>query len=818
MSRNYFTDFSEGYDWGQKTFVDRPRLLKEHAENRHYEGLTRGHALQDRANRRAATDNVVTAGAEYDPETEHRHELQRRIKQAFFQETNPEKSKPMLMQALNDPLMDGLRTRAFGGPHQIIGGGLGADGKVGLVYADETGARRGYVVDFDLFQEEVLNATMGLDPEYARRLGAEDDAPGPGLRGAPRGGNSDPDLVMRESGGRLDAQNDAVGHGGQRGHFGRVQFGHARLQDAKDAGVLPPGTTPEQFMASAELQDKAEAWHFADIDAFVKQEGLDRYIGAEIGGTVVTAQGLRNVANLGGKNGMRDFVTSGGAYNPADENGTRLLDYLKMGADQGGVPQGVPQPGIHEELPVEPLQEDKRGLDNPNRDFMREGTGTHEDDTPRPLFSLGFDNTRRVLNSASEDIKHSLDGGQYGAAAGHTVRGLSAGLVGIADDLTAPHRGLLSGVGGFARDAAHAALTGEEREEKPAATAGAAAAKEPAVSRPDLDRYRNSEPSAQNSERRSMGREGLAAALGLTGSGQRAGGGSRRPSRKEIEAAGEFLFQGDIGLADFHRYVRTGSLDIPRESAERARFQVLGDGFSYDTRTNTLVNTKAMAAAAGTGEESLEQRNKQLRHDNLVDESALKMIELAGVHESRSGQVLEQQRRAALVAGSSMDAYVRSDEGRAALNVTSRIMDRLNDQGFKLLDWRTWGRGMSYSDATIAHQIAQLGWIEGNDFTNEQATQAANRLNRTFWKPIEAASNRSLRLSEREMLTSIAQGIHSAFGATPEDSTQYVIRLAEENNWDVGEVLKEYKRMQANQAAEHQRGAAQQGTEGLAGG
>jgi hypothetical protein len=141
-------------------------------------------------------------------------------------------------------------------------------------------------------------------------------------------GDSMSRLIASESGGRWDAQNNAVGAGGKLGHFGRLQFGQARLQDAERAGVLPPGTTPQAFMASPELQKAAEAWHFADIDRNIQSAGLDRMVGQQIGGAPVTMEGMRAVAHLGGIGGLRKFMETGGRYNPADANGTRLSDYL----------------------------------------------------------------------------------------------------------------------------------------------------------------------------------------------------------------------------------------------------------------------------------------------------------------------------------------------------------------------------------------------------------------------------------------------------------------------------------------------------------
>ena len=74
-------------------------------------------------------------------------------------------------------------------------------------------------------------------------------------------------LIRTESGGDWAAKNNEMGAGGKAGHFGRVQFGHARLQDAMNAGAIPRGTTPEQFMASPDLQMAAEKWHFGDLES-----------------------------------------------------------------------------------------------------------------------------------------------------------------------------------------------------------------------------------------------------------------------------------------------------------------------------------------------------------------------------------------------------------------------------------------------------------------------------------------------------------------------------------------------------------------------
>lgn len=149
-------------------------------------------------------------------------------------------------------------------------------------------------------------------------------------------------LIQNESGGNWQAQNNAVGAGGQRGHFGRLQFGQARLQEAAAAGAIPQSTTPQAFMASPELQQRAEAWHFNDIDQFIRGNGLDKTIGRSINGVPVTLDGMRAVAHLGGKEGLAKFIASGGRYNPSDANGTSLMDYFSRHG--GGQPTQVAAP------------------------------------------------------------------------------------------------------------------------------------------------------------------------------------------------------------------------------------------------------------------------------------------------------------------------------------------------------------------------------------------------------------------------------------------------------------------------------------------
>ena len=111
---------------------------------------------------------------------------------------------------------------------------------------------------------------------------------------------------------------------GGRRYVGALQFGDARLQDYQAA--TDTSFTQDEFKANSALQDKVAAWHISDIDKTIDGLGLntDGY----------DRDGLRAVAHLGGKHGMKKFVQSAGKYNPSDELGTSLQDYYDKFAVQ----------------------------------------------------------------------------------------------------------------------------------------------------------------------------------------------------------------------------------------------------------------------------------------------------------------------------------------------------------------------------------------------------------------------------------------------------------------------------------------------------
>ena len=113
----------------------------------------------------------------------------------------------------------------------------------------------------------------------------------------------------------------------KEGYMGAYQFGEDRLKDYKKA--TKSTFSKDEFLENEELQDKVFDWHVNDITEYMSEKGLDSWIGQKILGVEVTKDGLIAVAHLGGKSGLKKFLESDGEYNPADSQGTTLLDYLK---------------------------------------------------------------------------------------------------------------------------------------------------------------------------------------------------------------------------------------------------------------------------------------------------------------------------------------------------------------------------------------------------------------------------------------------------------------------------------------------------------
>ena len=121
-------------------------------------------------------------------------------------------------------------------------------------------------------------------------------------------------LTQNESSGQSDAE--ITIEDGRR-FVGKLQFGEARLKDYQKA--TGSTFTQDNFKADTALQDKVADWHIKDIDKAIDALGIntDGY----------DRDGLRAVAHLGGKGGMKKFVLSKGEYDPSDDLGTSLKGY-----------------------------------------------------------------------------------------------------------------------------------------------------------------------------------------------------------------------------------------------------------------------------------------------------------------------------------------------------------------------------------------------------------------------------------------------------------------------------------------------------------
>ena len=124
-------------------------------------------------------------------------------------------------------------------------------------------------------------------------------------------------LIMSESSGSSDVVNE-------KGYMGLTQAGDDALLDFKKATGLD--FTNEQYLDDPGLQMQFQDWYEQTTINFVMDKGLDQYIGRVIKGVPITISSLLGMAHLGGNNGMKKFLESGGRYDKNDGN-TSLSDY-----------------------------------------------------------------------------------------------------------------------------------------------------------------------------------------------------------------------------------------------------------------------------------------------------------------------------------------------------------------------------------------------------------------------------------------------------------------------------------------------------------
>ncbi len=164
---------------------------------------------------------------------------------------------------------------------------------------------------------------------------------------ASNGGGLQGPLATSESGNDPTAVN-------AQGFAGTYQFGTARLADLgmyKPAqgenpnsnswqGTLsipgyPQVKTLADFRNNPDAQDAAYGAHINNID---------QTIAATPGASNYDQSGLEAVAHLGGVAGMQKFVATGGKYDPADANGTKLSDYYRRFSGSAPAPVSAAAP------------------------------------------------------------------------------------------------------------------------------------------------------------------------------------------------------------------------------------------------------------------------------------------------------------------------------------------------------------------------------------------------------------------------------------------------------------------------------------------
>ena len=177
-----------------------------------------------------------------------------------------------------------------------------------------------------------LGGTMqgGMDKQMDAILGPKGDpATVSGVREALRSG---------ESGGDTEAVDFNKEDG--KDHVGLYQFGQARLDDYNNANNTSH-TVADLKAMSEEEQEAIADWHFADIETFIDDNGLDKFVGQTVGGVNITRSGLIAMAHLGGNGGMKKFLETDGEYNPDDSSSTVKGNSLAQYAEKFGTSEAT---------------------------------------------------------------------------------------------------------------------------------------------------------------------------------------------------------------------------------------------------------------------------------------------------------------------------------------------------------------------------------------------------------------------------------------------------------------------------------------------
>ncbi len=117
--------------------------------------------------------------------------------------------------------------------------------------------------------------------------------------------------------------------------IGLYQMGPGALKDtgyknAKGQWTGKNGINSEaDFLANADVQTQAVTEYHKKLQGYLRAEGAYQYIGQEVNGVVVTESGLIAASHLVGAGGVSQWMKTG--VMPQDGNGTKALEYMKLG-------------------------------------------------------------------------------------------------------------------------------------------------------------------------------------------------------------------------------------------------------------------------------------------------------------------------------------------------------------------------------------------------------------------------------------------------------------------------------------------------------
>lgn len=169
-----------------------------------------------------------------------------------------------------------------------------------------------------------MESAIKMSPEYKKSVNEEKNPPKTeGEKPKTEGEKPKLGLLsfynkLKQSESSNDTTASRVNKTGDR-YVGELQFGEARLSDYKKA--TGSSFDLDEFQGNPSLQTKVGLWHIGDIDRYIDQLG-DLAKGYD-------KDGLRAIAHLGGKAGMKKWLESKGKANPSDELGTSLTKYYK---------------------------------------------------------------------------------------------------------------------------------------------------------------------------------------------------------------------------------------------------------------------------------------------------------------------------------------------------------------------------------------------------------------------------------------------------------------------------------------------------------